>query len=165
MTVVLGIDPGLHGALCLMDDRVIIDIADVPTVVCRRKSGKEFHEVDFYALANIIDAWVGAHQIARAAIEAVASRPSDGHVGAFSFGSTYGALRMALAAHFIPCVPIDTATWRKGVGIPARTTRGDKAPVVARADSIWPDHKHLWRGPRGGVIADRAEAALIALVA
>lgn len=161
--IVIGVDPGAGGALCLLcRERGILDIVDVPTVVCRRKSGKEYCEVDLYALANLLDNWTGRCHIDRAAIEAVTSRPSDGHVGAFSFGHSYGALRMALASHFIPCVPVDTATWRKGVGIPSRTTKGDKAPVVARADSIWPDHKHLWRGPRGGIRADRAEAALIA---
>ena len=47
MTICCGIDPGIDGALCLLcSERGILDIVDVPTVVCHRKSGKEYREVD-----------------------------------------------------------------------------------------------------------------------
>lgn len=160
MTVVLGCDPGLHGAVCLMEDGAILANEDIPTVECFRKSGKCYSEVDVYALANLLDGWIKRFVIIhRATIERVSSRPTDGHMGAFSFGHTYGAMRMALASHFIPCEPVDTAVWRKGVGIPGRTPKGDKSAVVAKANELWPEHSHLWRAK---CHADRAEAALIA---
>lgn len=172
MTTVIGCDPGLHGAICLMRDGAIIEIEDIPASPMHLKSGAVRSEVDAYALANIIDAWNKLGLIAHAAVERVQAigsgvsasgqKTGDGAVGAFAFGEAAGTIRGVLSAFFIPIIRPSPQEWRRALRIP-RVAKGDKTAVIAAADTAFPEHRHRWRGPRGGLQPDRAEAALIAM--
>lgn len=151
---ILGIDPGVYGAIALLDGAALT-VLDVPSV----KATRSRSAVDRYELARMIDALASSGRIDHAFIEGVSSRPTDGHVGAFMFGRAYEALCMAVAAHFIPITEPTPAKWRNGLGIPRAEKPGDKTFVVARADTLFPTHAHQWRAK---CHADRAEAALIA---
>lgn len=151
---VLGVDPGVHGAIALVDDGTLT-VWDVPTVQVV-KSDKKRREVDLYELARMVDA---LGHVDHAFIEKVGAMPRDGAVGAFAFGGVYGALRMAIASSFIPQTLVSPAEWRNGLRIGRPEKPGDKQLVVARADTLFPKYSHQWRAK---CHADRAEAALVA---
>jgi hypothetical protein len=144
---VAGIDPGLSGALALFNGEAL-HVFDVPTVESKGK--RKINEPEF---ARFVDSW--APQIAHCFIEQVGAMPKQGIVSAFNFGVTYGQMRMAVMANFIPLTPVVPRVWKKALGVPA-----DKDGARARASELlpqWADHWPLKKHD------GRAEAALLAL--
>jgi crossover junction endodeoxyribonuclease RuvC len=145
-TAILGIDPGLDGALALYDVDGSLEVVDMPTLQLKKRV------IDEYALARIIDAW--SPRIREVWLEQVGTRPGEGAVGAFSFGRGYGLLRGICAASFLTIIDVTPATWKAGMKV-----RGDKDASRAKASALFPRHASLWPLKKHD---GRAEAALIA---
>lgn len=163
MPLVIGIDPGLKGALAFYDGGAV-EVVSMP-VIPVRKNGKDRNELDGYELARIINA---RGHIDLAAVERVGAMPRDGAVSAFAFGRSVGEVVGILRAHFIPLDFPVPRTWRKAMGV-MPSVSGDKKPSIARATALMPVASAAWAAVRGNGDADtrsgRAEAALIALYA
>lgn len=145
-TAILGIDPGLYGALALYDIDGSLEIVDVPTLSLKKRV------IDEYALARIIDDWSG--RVREVWLEQVGTRPGEGAVGAFTFGRGYGLIRGICAASFLPIMDVTPATWKAAMKV-----RGDKDASRAKASALFPRHGALWPLKKHD---GRAEAALIA---
>lgn len=145
-TAILGIDPGLSGALALYDVDGSLEVVDIPTLQLKKRV------IDEYALARIIDDW--SPRIREVWLEQVGTRPSEGAVGAFSFGRGYGLLRGICAASFLSIIDVTPATWKAAMKV-----RGDKDASRAKASALFPRHTNLWPLKKHD---GRAEAALIA---
>lgn len=110
MTVTLGIDPGLAGALAwLAADGEVIDVADVPIL----DEGQRRKSIDAVALAALIR----RHEAGRAIIEAVHARPTDSKVAAFTFGRNVGALEAVIMASGLPLRRVPPIVWRRWSGL------------------------------------------------
>jgi crossover junction endodeoxyribonuclease RuvC len=147
---ILGIDLGHSGALALLVDGELVDVADTPTLPDGPRSRPA---VCCPLLANIVREW----RPDRAYIELVNARPGDGPQGAFSFGRARGALEGCLGALAIPIVWVSVPAWRKAVCLPVSASKDQ-----ARAEAIrrWPALADRF----ARVMDDgRAEAALIAV--
>jgi len=110
----LGIDPGTSGGISLLDaDGRVMHVSAMP----------DDDRAIFCLLAP-------HGRDVRAALERVWSSPGWGHVGAFTFGANYGALRMALAAYGVPVEDVLPRTWQKvmGVSYPKAAKRVKGAP-------------------------------------
>ena len=149
MKIVLGIDPGLGGALAFLDvvrgttvdeHDVDIDIIDMPTLRLAR-SGKARRELDLSTLARLIDK--RASDIEHAFVELAGARPGQGVTSMFSFGRTYGATLGILAANFIPITTVAPRRWKRALGVPAA-----KDGARARASELFSPRPHAtgrWR--------------------
>lgn len=147
--MILGIDPGLGGALALYNPAGdTLCVHDMPTTTRRGK-----RVVDEYELARIVDAW--ARQIKQAWLEMATPRPGTG-VGILATSlRNYGLIRGVIVANFIPLHDVPPATWKRAMGVTK-----DKATSRAKACELLPEHAPLFRRVKD---SDRAEAALIAL--
>ncbi len=157
---VLGIDPGLSGALALVSSDGDLHVWDVPTFeVVRNRRRKR--EIDHAGLRDIIlRASSIAVKIDVAYVEKVGAFPrnregkSQGVTSMFSFGSTYGCMLQLVASHFVPREDVTPQKWkvyfklRKGKDA-SRMKASELMPSFA---DQWPLVKHH----------GRAEAALIA---
>ncbi len=158
MNVYIGIDPGLSGAVGVVNESGgLVDVFDPPTLRVK-KSGKghkntylvsEMHE----ALASR----VRSLSVACAAIEYQASRPKQSAPATFSQGYGYGLWIMALASLGVPYEIISPVTWKKAMRIPAGS---DKSASLLMATQLFP-HAPL-RTARGRELDGRAESLLIA---
>jgi crossover junction endodeoxyribonuclease RuvC len=108
---IIGIDPGIEGALALLDGDEL-RIEDMPAIGDGSK-----RRVDHAQLAVILDGW-SMRQGVRAYIERVASMPGNGHAGAFSFGRSTGVVIGAVAANFIPLQEVTPQVWKRVTGTP-----------------------------------------------
>ena len=147
---ILGIDPGLDGALALLHANDALELYPTPVI-----QGPTRRHVDLAQLAHLVDG-IAKHHAAHVWIEHVGPRPKDGVVQAFSFGCTFTALRMACIAHFMPLEEVTPPSWRKVMGLPPST---DKDASRARASALFPQHAHHWPLKKDH---DKAEAVLIA---
>lgn len=153
--IVLGIDPGLTGALALYDSSSgSLDIRDMPTFTLPKGKGRRT-ELDLYGLAAIFDEWSKLR--VRAISEQVSASPQMGVTSAFSFGCSYMAVRAMCAAHFIPTELVTPQVWKKALHVASGPAKSDA--VRARASAILPGHSRQWTRVKD---VGRAEAALIA---
>lgn len=150
---VIGIDPGLDGAIAYLEpDGMRVTVLPIPTVtegvgksVRRRVDLWRLHEVLFNMRREGADAaWV----------EKVQSTPNDGHVGAFTFGWGAGVISMGLACVGLRTFYVSPITWKRSFKLGK-----DKDLSRLRASQLFPEDAHFW--PNKGD-HDRAEAALIA---
>jgi len=147
--IILGVDPGLSGAICLLHSLEVAEIHDIPTFSLSR-NGKNKREVDAVKLANML----GETVIGHAFVEQVNAMPGQGTSSMFAFGKSYGIVIGILAARGVPMTFVAPKTWKKALGVPA-----SKDGARARASQLMPTNSWLWPLVKHD---GRAEAALIA---
>lgn len=151
--VIAAIDPGNNGAMAFLDpENHRMRIVDMPTF--EFVTNKTRIKVDPFTVA----AELKAQTVANLYIEEVHASPQMGTVSAFSFGEGKGILLGAAAAMGVPTTLVKPTQWKKQMRIPA-----DKRAAVQRACQLLPALAHKFKGPKGGTLDGRAEAALIAL--
>jgi crossover junction endodeoxyribonuclease RuvC len=151
--MILGIDPGLSGALALYDPATnLLDVRDVPTLSLTRNL-KNKREVDVQALVDMI-AWM-ATSLPTVFIENATPMPGQGSSSIFSFGKTFGILYGVCAANKLVIERVAPQSWKRLLAVPK-----DKDGARARASVLLPRHSTNWPLKKHD---GRAEAALIAL--
>jgi len=146
---VLGIDPGKSGSLAFIDtEKCTIVVYDMPV----RSLGKDSKRTEVNA--EVLGALLNHHDPDVAVIEDVWSTANDGHVGAFSFGDSYGTVKGACGALAIPLSRVRPQVWKKTMRVTA-----DKDTSRARAAELFPDVAQLFARKKDD---GRAESALIA---
>ena len=152
--VVYGVDVGVDGAIALMVDGQLRDVADLPSHVASTGSVKR--RVDPAGLASIVRNWRAAYPDCAelAVMERVSAMPKQGTSSVFSLGHSLGVCQSVFAALGIRHELVMPSVWKHYMGL-----RLDKSESQALASQRFPEQAGLW------VLAkhhDRAEAALIA---
>ena len=157
LTKVLGLDPGLNGAIALRDEAESmsgdeIEIFDIPTHTIT-VNGKKKKQIDLYAFANWID--LKRNTIKYAVIENPHSMPKQGVTSAFNFGFTCGVSQAMIASALIPIHLVRPPKWKKQLGLSK-----DKDACRKRASERFPKYSDLWKLSKHD---GRAEATLLTL--
>lgn len=155
--VYVGIDPGLHGAVAIIDqDGKIVSVTDTPTTTI--KSGKKNKSVYIEAeMVRLLSVFAQHSETAHAGIEKVHAMPGQGVSSMFQMGYGYGLWIGILAALSIPYTTITPQSWKKammdGMG-------KEKAASCVRAQQLYPEEEFFT--PRGRALDGRGDAILIA---
>jgi crossover junction endodeoxyribonuclease RuvC len=148
--MVAGVDPGVSGALALMDDDGrLLGVEDMPVL---EDGVKGRRTVNAILLASILKRWAPRHLF----VELIGPRPTDAKVAAFSFGRCRGAIEGVCGALALPVTMLAVPTWRRAVGLPAGVTKDQSRGEAVRR---WPEHAQFFARKRDD---GRAEACLIA---
>jgi hypothetical protein len=151
-TLILGIDPGLTGAVAVYDSasKLLLELFDMPTefsTIAQTKkiaNGRELAK----RLLPYSARFMGA------VFEDVASRPNQSSVSTFSFGLSTGIVLGVLQSFQLPIHKTPPSVWKMLMGCTA-----SKLVSRIRAASLFPEQKKLFdRAKDDG----RAEAALMA---
>jgi hypothetical protein len=150
--IICGVDPGFSGAWVWLDTGTcrILKVEDMP-VVTQTVGRMHRRRVDKTALEELV-ADCNADLVV---VEDPGARPRQ--TGAMAFGFGLGCVHMALHAARIRLETIVPAKWKKDLRVPA-----NKKEAVIRAEELFPEAREMFRGPRGGVMDGRAEAAMLA---
>ena len=148
--VVIGIDPGLSGALAALDaEGRVVEVLDLPTL----ETGNGRRTVNALALRELLQA---LPPIRASWIESVAAMPTDSRVAAFAFGRSVGAIETACLLSAVPVQRVTPQAWKRAAGLPAGVP---KAASVETALRLLPGcAPYLTRAKDHG----RADALLIA---
>lgn len=147
----IGIDPGLNGAIAVINDTGSLHILDMPTMTVERNN-KSKRQVSATELANIF-ANLNSNDI-HVYVEKVSAMAGQGVTSVFSFGRSFGMIEGILAANRLPVTFVAPATWVKAVG------RGQgKDASRARAMELFPQNQADFKRVKDD---GRADAALIA---
>jgi crossover junction endodeoxyribonuclease RuvC len=107
----IGIDPGLSGAVALLDENLnLVSVADIP-VMPLRKGKNQVNAAELTTRLRHVP------EASTAYLEAVSAMPGQGVSSMFSFGTSYGIVQGVLAALGIPVVLVTPQAWKKRAGL------------------------------------------------
>ena len=107
--VIVGIDPGVSGAICILRHGKVTMTCDMPIMVDGTKSKRQVNAAE---LANIlINEKIGEHD--KIILESVSAMPGQGVTGMFSFGQSFGVIKGVCAALKLPLHLVRPVKWKK----------------------------------------------------
>ena len=154
MTTIVGIDPGLSGAIACIIDGQLLDVEDMPTF-SEQRGRKTVRTVNAAEVASILRGFASANlETPHVIIERVHAMPGQGVTSMFSMGDGYGVLRGVVATLGYPVTFVEPRQWKKAMGLTA-----DKGGSRRLATERWPQCSDLFKRVKDD---GRAEAALLA---
>lgn len=148
MKYILGIDPGVTGAMSVIDEHGNFMVAaDITSAQGR---------VNIYEMANHIRDWMMVFNIEMAVVENVASMPKQGVSTTFKFGRAAGVAEAVPQTLLLPFDLITPAQWKQKLKMP----KADKDAPRVWCQKRWPKVDAF--DPKGKGQA-RADATCIAL--
>ena len=131
--LIIGIDPGISGSICFLEDGIIKDVLEMPTMTEGKKNKKQvngsqiFNEISFriktYEKKNI-----------KVVIEQVSAMPGQGVTSMFNFGQSFGILKGICSAMQLPIYFVRPAKWKKYFNL----INSEKDASRTRAIEIFP---------------------------
>lgn len=149
---IVGIDPGLSGAIAFLRPDGFLSVLDMPTTKIK-VSGKQRAIIDLNRLVERFD----RADIQLVMIEQVSTRPRESCTSALKIGEGFGIIKGAVAANYHKLEVTQPQVWKKQLCVPK-----DKNAARARASELMPGAAHKWYLVKHD---GRAEAAMIALYA
>jgi crossover junction endodeoxyribonuclease RuvC len=148
MGLLIGIDPGLSGAIAVVGDGRIA-CRDMPTL---EMNGKR--RVCPHALRDALQAIRHeGHSVEMVILEHVQGVQGTGATSAFTFGRSFGVVEGVLAGLFLRHTLVRPQSWTKALGVSR-----DKGSHRAAASRLWPQHADLFARVKDD---GRADAALL----
>lgn len=159
MTSIVGIDPGQHGAIAILDRQLHILRAVWPVPMIKERIGRTMRpRPDFVGLSGLVNILRDVHDVELVVIEEVGGRPAQSASAAFVFGTGYGALVQAFLDKGVPVKFARPSIWKPDMKAPKK-----KVEALARADQLFPLQRMMFRNERGTDWPDAGEAAMLAL--
>ena len=114
--LIIGIDPGISGSICFLEDGRILDVLEMPTMADGKKNKKQVNGSQIYnEILNKINKI--QKQDVRVVIEQVSAMPGQGVTSMFNFGQSFGILKGICSAMQLPMYFVRPAKWKKYFGL------------------------------------------------
>jgi len=108
--IIFGIDPGVSGAISVIENKKVIDVFDMPTMIDGKKNKKQ---VNGSQVTNIIKGRISNDKEVVVVVEHVNAMPGQGVTSMFNFGQSFGVLKGICAALSIPIYFVRPTKWKK----------------------------------------------------
>ena len=96
---IIGIDPGLSGAIAVLENNKVLNIFDIPVMSEGKKNKRQLNSA---LLVNLIKENIHKEEEVAVVVEQVNAMPGQGVTSMFNFGQTFGALKGICAALELP---------------------------------------------------------------
>ena len=107
---VIGIDPGLSGAVAILENNKVINIFDIPVMTEGKKNKRQLNSA---LLVNLIKENIENGEEVAVVVEQVNAMPGQGVTSMFNFGQTFGAIKGICAALELPIFFVRPSKWKK----------------------------------------------------
>ena len=110
--LIIGIDPGISGAICFFESGEIKDVIDMPSMAEGKKNKRQingpqiFNEID----SRITDV---AKKNIFVVVEHVTAMPGQGVTSMFNFGQSFGVIKGICSAMQLPIYFVRPVKWKK----------------------------------------------------
>ena len=107
---VIGIDPGLSGAIAILEEKKVLGVFEMPVMAEGKKNKRQLNSAQ---LVNIIQDNLNNREEAIIVVEQVNAMPGQGVTSMFNFGQTFGAIKGVCAALKLPIYFVRPSKWKK----------------------------------------------------
>ena len=151
---IIGIDPGISGAICFISDGKIIDVIEMPTMSEGKKNKKQ---VNGNQLFNEIKSHLSTtdQEEACVVVEHVTAMPGQGVTSMFNFGQSFGVIKGICSAMQLPIHFVRPTKWKKYFNL----INASKDASRSRAIEIFPKISEKLKRKKD---SNKADAILIA---
>ena len=108
--IIIGIDPGVSGAISVLENKKVIDIFEMPTMIDGKKNKKQ---VNGSQITNIIKEEINKKKEIIVVVEHVNAMPGQGVTSMFNFGQSFGVIKGICSALSIPIYFVRPTKWKK----------------------------------------------------
>jgi len=107
---IFGIDPGLSGAIAILEKKKVLSLFDMPVMAEGKKNKKQLNSAQLVDILR--ENSIGDDEIA-VVVEQVNAMPGQGVTSMFNFGQTFGAIKGVCAALNLPIFFVRPSKWKK----------------------------------------------------
>ena len=107
---IIGIDPGIQGALAILDNEKVIDIVDLPVMSDGKKNKKQLNGA---YLSDYLKKHILNIENTVVVVEQVNAMPGQGVTSMFNFGQSFGVIKGICSAMQLPIHFIRPTKWKK----------------------------------------------------
>ena len=151
---IIGIDPGISGAICFFENGKIIEIIDMPIMNDGKKNKKQVNGAQIYNEIYEQIKNIPKHEI-NVVLEQVSAMPGQGVTSMFNFGQSFGVIKGICAAMRLPLHFVRPAKWKKYFNL----LNSEKPASRTKAIEIFPEISHKLSKKKD---INKADAILIA---
>ena len=129
--IIIGIDPGISGAISVIENKKILEVYDTPTMIDGKKNKKQINSAQ---VTNIIKEKLNSDKEVIVVVEHVNAMPGQGVTSMFNFGQSFGILKGICSAMQLPMYFVRPAKWKKYFNL----LNSEKDASRTRAIEIFP---------------------------
>ncbi len=131
--LIIGIDPGISGAICFFENGEVKEIIEMPTMAEGKKNKKQINGTQIYneILRRIENL---SKKNIFVVIEQVSAMPGQGVTSMFNFGQSFGVIKGICSAMQLSTFYIRPVKWKKYFGL----IKSEKDASRTKAIEIFP---------------------------
>ena len=131
--LIIGIDPGISGSICFLEDGIINDVLEMPTMTEGKKNKKQVNGSQIFNEISLRTKTYEKKNI-KVVIEQVSAMPGQGVTSMFNFGQSFGILKGICSAMQLPIYFVRPSKWKKYFNL----INSEKDASRTRAIEIFP---------------------------
>ena len=151
--IIFGIDPGISGAISVLENKKIIEIFDMPTMIDGKKNKRQ---VNGAQVTHIIKERLDSDKEIIVVVEHVNAMPGQGVTSMFNFGQSFGVIKGICSALSLPIYFVRPTKWKKHFNLIKTNKDASRTKVI----EAYPEISSKLHRKKD---SNRADAILIAL--
>jgi len=129
--IIFGIDPGVSGAISILENKKVIEVFDMPTMVDGKKNKRQ---VNGAQVTNIIKERLDNEKEKEkeivVVVEHVNAMPGQGVTSMFNFGQSFGVIKGICSALSLPIYFVRPTKWKKHFNLIKTNKEASRTKVI-----------------------------------
>ena len=151
--IIIGIDPGINGAISIIENKKIIEVYDTPTMIDGKKNKRQINGAQ---VTNIFKERLNGEKEVVVVVEQVNAMPGQGVTSMFNFGQSFGVIKGICAALNLPIYFVRPTKGKKHFNLIKTNKDASRTKVI----EVYPEISSKLHRKKD---SNRADAILIAL--
>ena len=151
--IIIGIDPGITGAISILENSKVIEVHETPTMIDGKKNKRQ---VNGAQITNIIKKWLNKDKEVIVVVEHVNAMPGQGVTSMFNFGQSFGVIKGICSALSLPIYFVRPTKWKKHFNLIKTNKEASRTKVI----EVFPEISGQLSRKKD---SNKADAILIAL--
>ena len=110
--LIIGIDPGITGAICFFEDGEIKDVIEMPNMADGKKNKRQINGSQIFNEISVRIKDIPKKEVS-VVMEQVSAMPGQGVTSMFNFGQSFGVIKGICAALKLPIYFVRPVKWKK----------------------------------------------------
>ena len=125
--IIFGIDPGVSGAISVLENKRVIEVFDMPTMIDGKKNKRQ---VNGAQVTNIIKERLDGEKDIIVVVEHVNAMPGQGVTSMFNFGQSFGVIKGICSALGLPIYFVRPSKWKKHFNLIKTNKEASRTKVI-----------------------------------